>query len=185
MPDASRSSPGPTFRAPAPSSKHWASSTRRRSKLQGKRATVQAVLEALAESDLVHLAAHGSFRRDNPLFSTLRLADGPLTVYDLERVQAAPRSMVLSACSAATALVMPGDELVGTAVALLHIGAASVVGPVDVVDDSLTGALMVDLHRALVGGAPMGAALMSARVAAADRGARAWANAVLFACLGI
>ena len=78
--------------------------------LRGKRATVQAVLEALAKSDLVHLAAHGSFRRDNPLFSTLRLADGPLTVYDLDHVQAAPRSMVLSACSAATALVMPGDS---------------------------------------------------------------------------
>ena len=54
--------------------------------LQGSSATVQAVTAALHRADLVHLAAHGRVRADNPLFSSLRLADGPLTVVDLERL---------------------------------------------------------------------------------------------------
>ena len=82
--------------------------------LSGRRANTRAVLELLATSDLVHLAAHGTFRGDNPLFSNLRLFDGPLTVYDLQRLSSVPRSIVMPACSAASALVMPGDELLGT-----------------------------------------------------------------------
>jgi CHAT domain-containing protein len=34
-----------------------------------------------------HVAAHGVFRADSPMFSSLRLADGPLTVHDLERLR--------------------------------------------------------------------------------------------------
>ena len=75
-------------------------------------------------ADLVHLAAHGSFRADSPLFSSVLLADGPLTVYDLERLRRAPAVVVLSACEAAVAAVHDGDELLGTAAALLGAGRA-------------------------------------------------------------
>ena len=47
-----------------------------------------ACLEAFSTATLAHVACHGSFRSDNPLFSTLRVADGDLTVYDLERCDA-------------------------------------------------------------------------------------------------
>lgn len=53
---------------------------------------------------------HALFRADNPLFSALQLADGPLTVYDLERLRAAPRDMILSACDDGVSAVRPGDE---------------------------------------------------------------------------
>jgi tetratricopeptide (TPR) repeat protein len=153
--------------------------------LSGRDANSRAVLELLASNDLVHLAAHGRFRGDNPLFSNLRLVDGPLTVYDLQRLSSTPRSIVMPACSAATALVMPGDELLGTAVALLHLGTASLVAPIDAVDDALTSEVMVDLHRAVANGASMGSALRDARLAAGERGRRAWATAVTFVCLGV
>ena len=37
-----------------------------------------------------HVAAHGTFRADSPMFSSLRLDDGPMTVHDVERLRRAP-----------------------------------------------------------------------------------------------
>ena len=45
-------------------------------------ATTQKVLNALEGAWVAHIAAHGTFRADSPLFSSLRMHDGPLTVYD-------------------------------------------------------------------------------------------------------
>ena len=53
-------------------------------------ASVERVKAAIDGADLAHVAAHGTFRSDNPLFSSLHLADGPLTVYDLEALRRAP-----------------------------------------------------------------------------------------------
>ena len=54
-------------------------------------ATVERSLEALDGAAVAHVAAHGRFREDSPLFSSLDLDDGPLTVHDFERL-AAPRT---------------------------------------------------------------------------------------------
>jgi CHAT domain-containing protein len=51
--------------------------------LDGDLATVEAVKAVLDGAELAHVAAHGRFRADNPLFSSIELADGALTVYDL------------------------------------------------------------------------------------------------------
>ena len=48
------------------------------------------VLAALDGAWLAHIAAHGRFRADSPLFSSLRMHDGPLTVYDFEQLHRAP-----------------------------------------------------------------------------------------------
>ena len=48
------------------------------------------VLGALDGAPLAHIAAHGTFRADSPLFSSLRMDDGPLTVHDFERLGRAP-----------------------------------------------------------------------------------------------
>ena len=48
------------------------------------------VAQALDGADSAHVAAHGRFRDDNPLFCSLELADGALTVYDLERLRTRP-----------------------------------------------------------------------------------------------
>src|SRR5664280_2581119 len=83
--------------------------------LTGAAATAPAVLAGADGARLVHLAAHGCFRADNPLFSCLELADGPLMVYDLEMLRAAPRQLVLSACDSGLSDVRPGGELMGLA----------------------------------------------------------------------
>ena len=56
------------------------------------------MLSALDGAWLAHIAAHGNFRADNPLFSSLMLDDGPLIVHDLERLNRAPYWLVLSCC---------------------------------------------------------------------------------------
>src|SRR5262249_9213424 len=59
---------------------------------------VEDVLVALGRADIAHLACHGRFRVDNPMFSSLELSDGPLTVFDLEKLDRPPEVVVLAAC---------------------------------------------------------------------------------------
>src|ERR671937_2075767 len=58
--------------------------------LAGRSATTARVLAAIDGAGLAHIAAHGEFRADSPMFSSLRLADGPMTVHDVERLRRAP-----------------------------------------------------------------------------------------------
>ncbi len=98
--------------------------------LAGDRATVASVLAAMDGSACTHIAAHGTFRADNPQFSTLRLDDGPLTVYDLESLKCPPDLVVLSACDSGLSTVHRGDEIIGFAAALLALGTRSVIATV-------------------------------------------------------
>ena len=66
--------------------------------LADSEATAEKVLYALDGAWLGHIAAHGSFRADSPLFSSLHMYDGPLTVYDFEQLHRAPYRLVLSSC---------------------------------------------------------------------------------------
>jgi CHAT domain-containing protein len=140
--------------------------------LTGEDARVEPVAHALRECDRAHLACHGSFRADNPLFSALLLADGPLTVHDLESLDAAPPELVLSACDSGRAVVRAGDELMGLTSTLLAIGAGVVVASTVAVPDAPTQPLMVRLHRELLGGAGPARALATARGAAEELVAR-------------
>jgi CHAT domain-containing protein/tetratricopeptide (TPR) repeat protein len=155
------------------------------SRFTGRRATVGAVSAALDGADLAHLAAHGHLRADNPLFSSIELADGPLTVYDVERLDRPPRDVVLSACDSGVPTVHPGDELLGLAAALLAMGTRSLVATVVPVPDEASRPLMLRFHRHLAAGASPAAALAAAQVGTVGHGhARARAAATGFVCIG-
>jgi CHAT domain-containing protein/Tfp pilus assembly protein PilF len=147
-------------------------------------ATVASVAAALETAQLAHVASHGTFRADNPLFSALELTDGPLTVYDLERLRSAPRDMVLSACDAGVTAVRPGDELMGFSGALLSLGTSALVASVVPVPDEPTRRLMLALHERLAAGCEPAAALAQARVDALDTSDADYAAAVGFVCFG-
>jgi hypothetical protein len=132
--------------------------------LQGADATVGRVLAAMESSSLAHVAAHGVVRADNPQFSSLRLVDGPLTVYDLEGMPKVPGCLVLSACDAGLSDVKPGDELRGFVAALLALGASSVVASVVPVPDLAARPLMLAFHRGLVDGLSPAEALALAQI---------------------
>lgn len=126
-------------------------------------ATARRVLAALDGAGLAHIAAHGSFRADSPLFSSLRLDDGPLTVYDLERLRRAPYRVILSSCDSGVLAPAGDDELLGLAHCLAPLGTAGLVASVVPVNDQVTATLMTALHKHLRGGASLAQALRDTR----------------------
>lgn len=118
--------------------------------LDGADARAERVRDAMDGAALVHIAAHGEFREGNPLFSRLRLADGPLVVHDLDELAAAPRMIVLSACDIGRAA--EGDAVLGMAGALLALGTATVVAAVTPVRDEATPVFMTAFHTAVATG---------------------------------
>jgi len=152
--------------------------------LAGDRATVEGSLAALDGAALAHVAAHGHFRADNPMFSGLELVDGTLTALDLGRLAAPPHRLVLSACDSGLLAPAGAAEVLGLAAALLSLGTASVVAAVGAVDDAATVALMLALHGALRLGRDPGRALMEARRAAAGEHL-AQATAASFVAVGV
>ncbi len=131
-------------------------------------ATAERVMAAMDGAWLVHMAAHGTFRGDSPLFSAIELDDGPLTVYDLERLKQAPYRIVLSSCSSAVGVAVGADELLGLVSAFISLGSAGVVASVVPVNDPATVPLMTALHDHLRAGSDLAAALTLARNAVGD-----------------
>jgi CHAT domain-containing protein len=117
--------------------------------LDGATATTGAVLDALAGVDVAHLAVHATFRADNPLYSSLQLADGPLLVHDLDRLRRTPPVVVLSACGAGQSSVDAGDELLGLTASFLRSGTTSLIASTLPVADELAPPLMAAFHHAL------------------------------------
>ncbi|MEV4758427.1 CHAT domain-containing protein [Micromonospora sp. NPDC049559] len=154
-------------------------------RLTGASATAEAVVAGLDGARLAHVAAHGTFRADNPLFSTLELADGPLTAYELERLPRPPGCVVLSACDSGLSAVRPGDEIMGFTSVLLGLGARSLIAPVLPVPAEPTIPLMLDLHRRMAAGTRPAPALAAAARSFADSGdPAARATAAAFVCFG-
>ncbi|MGI5240986.1 CHAT domain-containing protein [Dactylosporangium sp. CA-139066] len=149
--------------------------------LRGADARVADVLAALDGARIGHIACHGDFRSDNALFSALRLADGPLTIYDLSALRAAPGTLVLSGCDTGVSAVHPGQELLGLTSALLQLGTRTVVASTGPVDDEATRALMTDFHKRLAAGGGAAAALAAAQLAADPAH---WCSTAAFVCFG-
>jgi tetratricopeptide (TPR) repeat protein len=131
--------------------------------MTGAGATAAAVSHSLEGASLAHVAAHGTFRADNALFSSLQLADGPLTVYDLEGLRLPPERLVLSACDAGLSSIERGGEAMGPTAALLGLGTRTLIASVAPVPDRGAGAFMLDFHRRLAKGAPAAESLAIAQ----------------------
>ncbi len=136
-------------------------------------------LAALDGARLAHLAAHGRVNAANPLFSALQLSDGPLTVYDLERLRIAPKLVVLAACESGRSVVKAGDELLGLSTTFLALGTRCVVASMVPVPDARTRPLMIALHERLAAGLPAATALAQTQHDAGDD-----VTAAGFVCIG-
>jgi CHAT domain-containing protein len=143
-------------------------------------ATVERCLAALDGAAVAHIAAHGRFREDSPMFSSLDLDDGPITVHDLERLHRPPHHLVLSACESGVVAPIGAGEMLGLASAMLSMGTAGIVSSVAPVNDAATATLMLDVHRAMDDGADLGTVLLRARLSSrGDRVREATAAAFL------
>ncbi|MFJ8149542.1 CHAT domain-containing protein [Streptomyces sp. NPDC096048] len=136
--------------------------------LEGDAARVPRVLRELDGAALAHIAAHGTFRADSPLFSSLRMADGPLIVHDFERLDRSPYRIILSCCDTARFASVGADELLGLVTALLPLGTAGVVACSAPVNDAAVVPLMLALHKGLDAGLSLAEALRDARAALPD-----------------
>jgi tetratricopeptide (TPR) repeat protein len=126
-------------------------------------ATADKVLSALDGAWLAHIAAHGIFRADSPLFSSLRMHDGPLTVYDFEQLNRAPYRLVLSSCESGVLAPAGANELLGLVSSLLPLGTAGIMAGVVPLNDQAVVPLMVDLHRHLGAGQTLAESLYHVR----------------------
>lgn len=127
--------------------------------------TLAAVQENSPLADVLHLACHGQFRPDNPLFSSLRLANNWMTVQDAYKLDLRRCELVtLSACETGMSAVAPGNELIGLARGFFSAGAPSLLMSLWTVDDEATAELMTSFYTHLCAGANAASALRQAQL---------------------
>jgi len=103
----------------------------------GPEATEERLRAVGADSRFIHIATHGLFRRDNPMFSAIRLGTSELRLFDLYRLQLPAELVTLSGCGTGLGVVVGGDDLIGLVRGLLYAGArAALVTLWDVHDQS-------------------------------------------------
>ncbi len=107
------------------------------------------LLSALGTVRVAHIAAHATPRYDNPMFSSLELEDGPVRIYDVESVEAAPLLVVLAACDAAASTSRVGADVMSLGVAFLGMGTTNVVAPLFVISDAMTAVVVGRLYEAM------------------------------------
>lgn len=99
------------------------------------------------QNELIHLAAHGSLRGDNPAYSFIELSDGPFFVHDLGSIQLPASTVILTACSSGRGANPAGDEWIGLARGFLSAGASTVVASLWPIQDQPTLDLMCGFYE--------------------------------------
>lgn len=97
-------------------------------------------------SRYLHIATHGLFRRDNPMFSSIRLADSELSLYDLYHLNLSAELVTLSGCGTGLSVVVGADELLGLTRGLLYAGAQAVLVTLWDVNDQSTARFMTSFY---------------------------------------
>jgi CHAT domain-containing protein len=136
--------------------------------LTGDRATRDNLMRAAPKARYLHLASHGYFRRDNPMFSFLRLADSNLNFYSLMDLKLKAEMVTLSACHTGVNRVFPGDELHGLMRGFMRAGAPSLVASLWATGDASTAELMKQMYSRISAGVSKRGALRSAQLAVKD-----------------
>jgi CHAT domain-containing protein len=128
----------------------------------GKQATAQLLREKGPECGLLHIATHGVYRQDNPMFSGIKLGDGYLNLYDLYQMRLGARLVTLSGCATGMNFVAAGDELLGLQRGLFCAGATSLLLSLWDVHDRSTAALMEEFYRGFIRTGEMASSLRDA-----------------------
>lgn len=113
---------------------------------------------------ILHISAHGQYRIDQPDFSYIQLADGPLYTDDLFQHDLPYELVTLSACETARSRAAAGDELIGLGRGFLFAGAGALIASLWRVEETLTSQLMEELYQQLDCGASKAAALREAQL---------------------
>lgn len=137
--------------------------------LEGKNAVKDAFIQHAPNSRILHLATHGYFRQDNPMFSSVRLWDGPLNFYDVFDLGLTAELVTLSACNTGINKLAPGDELCGLMRGFLYAGVPSLLASLWAVNDRSTSEIMQSFYTEIQKGATKRAAIRHAELEALER----------------
>jgi CHAT domain-containing protein/tetratricopeptide (TPR) repeat protein len=127
-------------------------------------ATRKNLLKTAQNYKALHIAAHGEFRSDSPLFSGLSLEDGWLTTLDVFDWKLNASLVVLSACETGLSAIGGGDEVLGLMRAFLYAGASTLVLSQWAVEDQAASLLMKRFYTSLSEGFEKGEALRAAQL---------------------
>jgi CHAT domain-containing protein len=131
----------------------------------GAQASLASLHTGAAGCGLLHLACHGLFRRDNPMFSALKLHDGWLTAGEVIKLKLPGAFVTLSACESGRSQVVGGDEPLGLPYAFLGAGAVGLLVSLWLVEDETAATLMPRFYQQLAQGASYPGALRRAQIA--------------------
>lgn len=112
-------------------------------------------LSEYANADVIHLACHGFFRGDEPLFSHLVLKDAegetsPIFLPDIFNLRLSASLVTLSACETGLSQFTAGDELIGISRAFFYAGTPSLLTSLWTVNDKSTALLMERFYDGLI-----------------------------------
>lgn len=116
-------------------------------------------------TQILHIAAHGRHRLDQPALSYLQLADGQLYTDDVLQQDLSYELVTLSACETGRANVAADEELIGLGRGFLYAGAGALILSLWGVPDASTVSLMEQMYCALRAGVSKAAALREAQMA--------------------
>lgn len=112
----------------------------------GEEATEERLRSLGPQSRFIHIATHGYFREDNPMFSSIRLGNSLLSLFDLYQLQLNAELVTLSGCGTGMNVVVGGDELIGLVRGLLYAGAQTLMVSLWEVHDERTAEFMRDFY---------------------------------------
>ena len=115
----------------------------------GEEATEECLRAHGPTSRFVHIATHGLFRQDNPMFSSIRLGKSQLSLFDLYHLRLSSELVTLSGCGTGMNVVVGGDELLGLVRGLLYAGAQAVLLTLWDVNDKSTAEFMNSFYQHL------------------------------------
>ncbi len=128
----------------------------------GDSATREQLWRHAPSSRFVHIATHGLFRQDNPMFSSVRLGTSDLNLFDLYQLRLSSELVTLSGCGTGLNVVVGGDELLGLVRGLLYAGAQAVLASLWEVNDESTAAFMKSFYQELLHSTSKAKALQTA-----------------------
>lgn len=98
------------------------------------------------------------------MFSSIRLGESQLSLYDIYHLQLPAELVVLSGCATGLNVVTPGDELMGLVRGLFQSGAQSLVLSLWDVHDESTKEFMVEFYTRMQAGESKSEAIRSAMI---------------------
>jgi tetratricopeptide (TPR) repeat protein len=133
--------------------------------LRGAEANMEHLRRHAPTSRFIHIAAHGLFRQENPMFSALRLGNSEARVFEFYDLRLAADLVTLSGCGTGLASVVAADELLGLIRGFLYAGARTVMASLWDVSDASTARFMELFYREVQRDGNKGRALRAAMLA--------------------